>query len=627
MNPLKLFWAACSSAALALLPLPAFGVDSLPAFKDGKAPRSVAELWAGYDPRKEALETEIVRKWEEDGLVVRYLRYLVGTFNGKQARMAAFHAYPKGGKNLPGILHMHGGGQRAFLNEAKYYASRGYSSISINWGGREMEQAEPGDLNTDWGATDPTQKNVPGYFNLLPGPQHLDPVESPRNCNWFLLTLAGRRAITFLERQPEVDKKRIGIHGHSMGGNLTVYLAGSDDRVKAASPSVGGTGFRTFPYFHLPPQIRSVKGSVELFRATMGYQNYAPRITAPILHLGATNDFHGLMDATYATGALVPHDAKRYVFAPHFNHRFNPEQDIARPLWFDAHLKDGFPLPKTPETRLDLRTKDGAPTLRVTPDLDSALPLARVDVYYSDDPDPRARFFRSATTVEHPADAASHLARLPLLDPKKPLFAFANVHYRLPKTERLHRGQEVEEVCLSSLLRIAKPPELAKAGAKATAKPTLLIDDFSRPFHDWFSLNPDNPHHRQSWTRKVTDPLHRGPAGASLSLRLRAEQANALVIVLKENAWRSYRGKEATYVCETKLRGGSEPETLLLRLEDFRDVVNDAPLKSWAELDQLALCARYQSRSRSPGFKPKTYAAEPWQGPPPEFLRLAWVKE
>lgn len=612
-------------ALLLLLPLPVLGTDSLPALRDGKAPQNVAELWAGYDPRKEPLETEIVREWEEDGLVVRNLRYLVGTFKGKKARMAAFHAYPKGGKNLPGILHMHGGGQRAFLHEAKYYASRGYSSISINWGGREMEEARPGDLNTDWGSVNPTQKNVPGYFNLLPSEHHLDPVESPRNCNWFLLTLAGRRALTFLERQPEVDKNRLGVHGHSMGGNLTVYLAGSDDRVKAASPSVGGTGFRTFPYFHLPPQIRSVKGSVELFRATMGYQNYAPRIAAPILHLGATNDFHGLMDATYATGALVPHENKRYVFAPHFNHRFNPEQAIARPLWFDAHLKGGFALPETPKTRLDLDTPDGVPTLSVTPDADS-LPVTRIDVHYSEDPDPRARFFRSAKTSKHPTDAGSRLARLPLLDPKKqPLFAFANVHYRLPAPDRLHRGQTVKEVCLSSLLHVAEPEELAKAKVKATAKPTLLLDDFSQGFHDWFSLNPDNPHHWQRWTRKVTDPLHRGPAGASLSLRLRAEQANAFVIVLKENAWRGYRGKEATYLHEAKVRGGAEPETLVLRPEDFRNVVDGSPLESWAELDQLALCARYESRSRAPGFKPKTYAAEPWQGPPPEFLRLAWV--
>jgi hypothetical protein len=44
------------------------------------------------------------------------------------------------------------------------------------------------DPNTDWGAVDPTQQNVPGYFNLMPGEKYLDLVESSRNNNWHLLT-------------------------------------------------------------------------------------------------------------------------------------------------------------------------------------------------------------------------------------------------------------------------------------------------------------------------------------------------------------------------------------------------------------------------------------------------------
>jgi hypothetical protein len=68
------------------------------------------------------------------------------------------------------------------------------------------------------------------YFNLRPGPNCLDPFESPRNNNWYLLTLGARRGLTFLEQQPEVDPDRLGVYGHSMGGNLTVYLAGTDNR-------------------------------------------------------------------------------------------------------------------------------------------------------------------------------------------------------------------------------------------------------------------------------------------------------------------------------------------------------------------------------------------------------------
>ena len=79
--------------------------DSLQPLK--KVPQTVAELWAGDDPRKKPLRTEVVREWKEDGVVARVVRYFIGSFKGKPAWMAA----PKGGKKLPGVLHMHGGGQ------------------------------------------------------------------------------------------------------------------------------------------------------------------------------------------------------------------------------------------------------------------------------------------------------------------------------------------------------------------------------------------------------------------------------------------------------------------------------------------------------------------------------------
>lgn len=101
-------------------------------------------LWADYDPRQEPLDAKVVREWEDGGIVLRYVLYRIGTFKGVPARMAAFYAFPKNGNRLPGLLHLHGGGQRAFLSEVSYHAQRGYACLSINWGGREMENARSG---------------------------------------------------------------------------------------------------------------------------------------------------------------------------------------------------------------------------------------------------------------------------------------------------------------------------------------------------------------------------------------------------------------------------------------------------------------------------------------------------
>jgi len=584
--------------------------DSLPPLK--KVPQNVAELWAGYDPRKEPLRTEVVREWKEDGVVMRYVRYFIGSFKGKAAWMAAFYAFPKGEKNLPGVLHMHGGGQRANLHLVKYHARRGYAALSVNWGGRPMEGAKPGEANTDWGAVDPTQNNVRGYFNVEPGGKFLDAQESPRNCNWFLLTLGCRRGLTFLERQPEVDGKRLGIRGHSMGGNLTMYVAGTDARVKVASPSVGGTGFRLDSYYHVPPQIRRVTGDRELFRRTMGYQFYAPRIKAPLLHLGASNDFHGQMDATYATGARVPKAVpQRFVFAPHFNHRFNPAQQVARILWLDQHLKGGVKLPATPKSELGLGKTS---VLYVTPSRE--LPVKRVEIYYSVDPDPRSRFWRSAGAL----NLGGHWqAGLELEDLSRPLFAFANVFYELPKPVALPHG-EAQEVCISSQLHELKPEELQKTRVQRSGGSERVIDDFKFGFRDWYTVNGNHRPLWQHWTRKVTDPKWRGPKGAKLALTIQSEQPNVLGIVLHENTWRHYRGKKRTYVAQVKLKGG-KAETVTVGLSDFKNVTDGVPLKSWAELDELGLVAKATIR----GAKPVEVAADPWQGPRPVFQRLEWV--
>lgn len=88
-------------------------------------------------------------------------------------------------------------------------------------------------VNTDWGRVDPTQG--PRFYSkalrqgwkrsLQPDQYSIDRVISPRNSNWFLLVCAAKRAITFLEQQPEVNAERIGMAGFSMGGMVTSLTA------------------------------------------------------------------------------------------------------------------------------------------------------------------------------------------------------------------------------------------------------------------------------------------------------------------------------------------------------------------------------------------------------------------
>lgn len=577
-----------------------------------KAPTTVEELFADFDPRKDPLDVRVVRQWEKDGIVYRYVTFHIGTFKSKPARMAAFYGFPQGAGKLPGLLHLHGGGQRAFLHEVEFYAKRGYPCLSINWGGREMEEAHEGDPNTDWGAVDPTQSNVPGYFNLQPGDKYLDPIESPRNNNWYLLTLGARRGLTFFEQQPEVDPDKLGVYGHSMGGNLTVYVAGSDDRLKAASPSVGGSGFRNEPWPLLPQQQKQLpNGDVKLFDATLGFESYAPHITAPLLWLGATNDFHGIMDDTYRTGELIPHKNVQYAFTPHMNHRFTPEFAVTRPLWFDQYLKGSFTFPQTPGSNLVLATEDHVPELLVMPDSSQA--VAEVHIYYSVDPDPQARFWRSA---EAKRSGDIWTAKLPILDVDQPLFAFANVVYPIKQSESEPHGRPTDRFAISSMVHTATPADLKQAEVRATDETDVVIDDFVQGWRDWYTLSADNPHHWEFSTRKVTDPKWRGQPGQRLTVEVLVEKPNELVIVLTENFFRSYRGKQKEVVAVVKLDGGKQTQIVTLEPKDFRTGDGEA-LSSWQNVDLLSFRAYYDKDGKLIGSKN-------WSAPQPMFGKLWW---
>ena len=586
-----------------------FGAESLPRLNN--TPQNIEQLWAGYDPRCEPIETQVVHEWQEDGLTLRYVIYSIGVFKGKPASMAAFYGFPNGEQNLPALMHMHGGGQRAFLEVVRRYARRGYATLSVNWGGRMMEDAHPDDPNTDWGVVDPTQNNVGGYSNLLPQDNTIDPFPSARNNNWFLLTIGCRRGITFLEHQPEIDTERIGVFGHSMGGRLTGLVAGTDDRVKAACPSVGGSGFLQTDLWGLPGSARRVKGDVHLFQKTIAGQDYLARVRCPMLYLSASNDFNAPMDFVEKGMKLIPHDKTRTTYAPHLNHRFTPETEIARPLWFDAHLKKRLQFPHTPLAELVLKRENGIPIYRVRPD--ASLPIDQVDIYYGYERDPRNRFWADGQAKEQ---AGVWEAECPVFDLDEPLFAFVNVYYRLSEEQR-RRGDPDRFVI--SAAEMAYPVALRDANVKASERPRRLVDDFSRGFHDWYTLNLSNRHHWLFATRKLVDPRWEAPHGAKLSFEIEpSESGNTLAVQLKTDSWRFYSGKKPDMWTALVHLPKSGRQHVDLASDAFKNSSGEM-LSDWHGLTELI----FQSGAKAQPSK--IDELKHWRGKVPAFSNLHWT--
>lgn len=616
--------------AVALLAVQARATDSFPPLDSGQAPRTLDELWGDYDPRKEPLAVETLKEWEQGGIVCRVVRYQVGTFKGAPAKVAAFYAFPKGVAKLPGLVQIHGGGQSASLDCAVTDAKRGYAGLSINWGGNRLnggrQQLAHEGPNTDWGkldATHPPQRNPVNHFAgpLTPDAFTLDAVESPRNSNWFLVLVAARRAITFLEQQPEVDPDKIGAYGHSMGGKLTTCLAGIDKRVKAAVPSCGGAGTILESQTDLPGCVKKTPSALEL--ACIADNAYLPRITCPILWLSPANDFNAPVDNMACTWRGLPDGQVRFSIAPHLNHRHTGEHSLTQHLWFEQHLKKAVDLPQTPRLAWDLKTADGVPAITLTPD--AAKPVKRVDVFYSVDPHVLSRFWRSVAAVQ---DGVRWRASCPVMSLDEPLFAYANVFYETPEPYRKIAqapGQaNADTFALSSRFLSLSPAQLQAAGVKATDKPERMIDDGSRGWQDWYQLNWGHPPLWRACTRKLKDPKWRGPDGARLVFEIRPETDTTLVVTFNCNAWGAFLpGKPALdYAAVKELKGSADWQTVSVGLGELTatDPKVTAPLVNWRTVTEFSFSPSGECVKEG---RKVTVSGKPWQGPR-ELRNLRW---
>jgi dienelactone hydrolase len=569
--------------------------DTLPAIKDGKVPQNVKDLWANYDSTREPLEVKIVRQWKAQGVTYRYLTYTIGTFKGKKATIAAFYACPtkhKGNGKLPALIQMHGGGQRAAIHSVKYGADNGYATLSINWGGREMENAQSGDPNTDWGAVDATQTGHNSHYgSLMPDKLTIDTVESPRNNNWFLIIIAAKRGITFLQKQPEVNPDKIGAFGHSMGGKLTVMLTGCDKRIKAAAPSCGGSG-------SAPEHIRNRKNAgvrrrhSELYHKTIDDALYIKEINVPMLYVGPHNDFNGILDNMYANWRSIKPEQVNYTITPHMNHRAISEHVYAGMLFFEDRLKGVFDFPETPKISASLKTEDSIPAVLLKPD--QLKNVAKVAIYYSVDPHILTRFWRTAA-VEKKGDTWE--ARCPVSSTDQPLYIMSNVYYKLdhPVVGYRWMSKAPETFGVSSEMISYTPVQLKAAKVKATPARNRLIEKDFADYHDWYRLDWGNPHWWSAFTRKIKDPAFAAPKGAKLTLDVKVAHDIAVFFELQDNNWNAFPGqKKGHYYAQINIKGSDQWQSLGVTVADFKpfDQRTKHPLKSWKYVTELGIRGR-----------------------------------
>lgn len=143
---------------------------------------------------------------------------------GDTIRIHGYLALPTGGGPYPAVLIGHGRGGSASLTLAQAFALLGYGAFAIDGPDTGLSTGGPRNTEQAWISVEEHPNEPAPEVGFL--------------YHW---AYAGMRALTVLEDladQPSnpfrIDSSRLGVVGASMGGQLTYYINGVDDRVKAA---------------------------------------------------------------------------------------------------------------------------------------------------------------------------------------------------------------------------------------------------------------------------------------------------------------------------------------------------------------------------------------------------------
>jgi dienelactone hydrolase len=565
---------------------------------------TIDELWEGVDPTIDPLDIQVLDEWTSDSIHYTRLYFTSEYWEGEPVRVYAIHGAPEGGQKLPGILHIHGGGQTANIEWVTFWAKRGYVCVTFDFCG-------------DWTKLDPNRKEFTKWGRFTGGMDVGGRWMRPdaRHDPWFHWAYTARRALTLLASHPAVDTERIGIYGISVGGTLTWLVAGTDPRVKAAVP-IYGCGYNTYNTPEQKPEDPVNDPEVLAWRELLQPEHYAARVKCPLLFLNASQDFHGVMDRCNCTMQIEGSPIKRQAISPRYNHHIEPREGANLPLWMDWHLKGGAAFPEEP--RLNLSVDNGVPYLEVFPDQPGAVTSVEVN-YGLSQPWAGARFWRQPR-AETTGDG-KWLAPMPLNSTTDTISVFANVTY-------------TSGVALSSTMLTIPAKDIApvKAANAWQAQIDTMDDDSAwyhvngytdpylgwRYFVDWngpagekgFTINPETArggdYNFFLGTHKVGDAQWRGRDGLRLAVDWFARQPfSELTINAIEND--AMPGRTEYTLAIQPQPAGDGWSTIQAAPGDFK-TADGKVLAGWGAVNQIQL----------KGKAPKEGA--------PVFKNLRWVE-
>ncbi|MGI6228658.1 MAG: dienelactone hydrolase family protein [Christensenellales bacterium] len=304
------------------------------------------QVWEGYSPVKEPLEVAIVKTFEEDGIRHTDMYYTVETVKDGKVRgfLRLMAKEELLGKRCPLIAFLPA--DDSIEEKArKSFLDRGYAVAVIDYAG----EAEGKEFFTQY------PKSLE-YGNLkLAGTRLTKLIESSRDTVWFLWTKVVRRALTVLESQAAVDPSKIVIIGEKLGGQLAWQVAGTDGRVRALVPILGG-GYNEYRGKFKYSADNNIEMTEErsCWLAGSAPQAYAQFIACPVYFLSATNSECADFDRAHDILQLVSCDEAVLYATPMANRQISEKGIDCMMVWIAAQIEDGIRVHQPPEASFEV---------------------------------------------------------------------------------------------------------------------------------------------------------------------------------------------------------------------------------------------------------------------------------
>ena len=303
-----------------------------------------------------------------------------------------------------------------------------------------------------------------------------------------------------------------------------------------------------------------------------------------MLFLSATNDFHGILDRAFLSAELLPHDDWRVSQNLHHNHSQSAEQWILINRWFDLYLKGkAVALPQTPPSTLTAAGNGANFTLTPERQGPGGDELESVEILYSRDPNPVARFWKTAPAREK---GGTWSARLPVRKGTT-LRAFAQCTYRLAGGEEVEalQGGVTSTFSITSALQTHSVGELRAEAVREGAMHVPVFHDFvAHGLSGWSGSDRGDLR-----TYRPRDPDRATPpAGAALGCHFEDVPRKAtLRVFVSRNEFLFNKQQKQTFIASHPI----SPETTEIRFTpaDFKLQGGEETLSDWNDIVHLSI--------------------------------------